>query len=169
MNDNKVFERRKSINSDIRNSVNNIIKNSNMFLKSNFTDLQICDYIYNPKEAVEELGLDEDLVNQLVEDYVSQILKSRSLFIGFLKELKIANLTDVEYDYTQLRELAHKNLGVARNLRIIDGIKVLDKLMKENDLKYLILCVKALESCAIRLKPRCAYETLKLMQIKSSL
>lgn len=132
-------------------------------------NLDICDYVYSSEEAVEELGLDEELVHQLLEDYVSQILKSISQFKIYINQIRIKNDDSVIADYKNLRELAHKNLGVARNLRIKDAEKLLYVLMKEEDLNYLETCIKALESCAVKLKPICAYDTLKLMKVKSNL
>lgn len=108
-------------------------------------------------------------MNQLVEDYVSQILKSKTLFLQHLSELETSIKTSKDLNYIPLRELAHKNLGVAKNLRIEDGIKILDELMNENDLDYLVICVEALCACAIRLKPKCAHATTTLIGIKNSL
>jgi len=126
--------------------------------------LNISQYKYSTAEAVEELGLDEELVHQLLEDYVGQILKSVTLFREDISDIE----DRVDLDYTPLRELAHKNLGVARNLRIKDAEKLLYELMKKDDLEHLRYCLVALELCAIKLKPICAYDTLHLMKIKNS-
>ena len=166
---NVTLERRKNINRDIRSFIDRILNEGGEFLQNNFSYLHIDDYKYSTDEAVEELGLDVDLVNQLVEDYVIQILKSKAVFLGYIKGMRMAKEKSKELDYTPLRELAHKNLGVARNLRIKDAIKVLDELMRIDDLEQLTLCVKALESCAVRLNPKCAYDTLNLIKIKNSL
>jgi len=163
------LEIKKQTDEDKRISINETLKKSNVFLQNNLNNIQIQDYNYSPAEAIEELGLDAKLIDQLVEDYVSQILKSKVLFLQHLEELQTSITTSKELDYTPLRELAHKNLGVAKNLRIEDGIKVLDELMKKNDLDYLTLCVEALSVCAFRLKPECAYETITLINIKNSL
>ncbi len=128
-------------------------------------NLDIEDYTYSPHEAVEELGLDEELVQQLLEDYVSQIIKS---VVQFREHISILE-NKKSSDYTPMRELAHKNLGVARNLRIKDAEKLLYELMKKDDLDYLKDCLMALELCAIKLKPTCAYETLQLIKIKKSI
>ncbi len=169
MKKNMPLDRRKNINSEIRRSIDKTLKESSGFLQMNFTNLQIHNYKYIPEIAVEELGLEIDLVNQLVEDYVIQILKSKAIFLGYIQGMKMAKEKSKELDYTPLKNLAHKNLGVARNLRIKDAIKVLDEIMKKDDLEYLALCIEALEFCAIRLNPKCAYETLNLMKIKNSL
>jgi len=131
--------------------------------------LDICDYQYSAKEAVEELGIDEELVHQLLEDYVIQVLKSIRQFHEYINKLRILNYSATKSDYDTLRELAHKNLGVARNLRVKDAEKLLYVLMKNDDLNYLELCAKALECCAIKLKPSCAYDTITLMNLKSTL
>ncbi|MEA1892714.1 MAG: hypothetical protein U9N33_08390 [Campylobacterota bacterium] len=156
------------ISNDTRSFVDKILKVNSEFLKSNFQELQIEDYEYDPQEASDELGLDIDLVNQLVEDYVAQILKTKYQFLELLEELEETQNISRGCDYAPFRELAHKNLGVARNLRILDGIKVLDELMKKNDLYYLGLCIEALESCAIRLNPTHAFKTLKLINLKNT-
>ena len=137
-------------------------------LNKELWELKICDYSYSTDEAVAELGLDEDLINQLLEDYVIQILKSIKAFYEFIDELKKCKDENLVLDYTTLRELAHKNLGVARNLRIKDAEKLLHALMMKDDLEYLEICVKSLKACAIKLKPDCAYDTLNLMKIKST-
>lgn len=161
--------KRRQQNKENLSFIDKTLKESNLFLQHNLHNLQIQDYTYSPDEAIEELGLDSELINQLIEDYVSQILKSKILFLKHLDELESSVDNSKELDYTPLRELAHKNLGVARNLRIEDGIKILDELMKKDDLAYLILCVDGLAACAVRLKPKCAYQTIKLIDLKSSL
>ena len=132
-------------------------------------ELGIHHYCYDPKEAVEELGLDEELVNQLVADYVAQIIRSVVQFEEYLKTLYNSQNNHTEMDYTPFRELAHKNLGVARNLRIKDAEKLLYELMKKDNLEYLVVCLEALKVCAIKLNPQCAYDTIRLIHIKNSL
>ncbi len=131
-------------------------------------DFDVCNYVYAPAEAIEELGLDEELINQLLEDYVIQILKSMKSFSSYLEVLKDAKVKNLVLDYIPFRELAHKNLGVARNLRIEDAEKLLSILMKKDNLEHLELSIMALKACAIKLKPMCAYDTLNLMKIKST-
>jgi hypothetical protein len=48
-------------------------------------------------------------------------------------------------------------------------MKILNELLKKDDLEYLSLCVEVLESCTIRLNPESAYKTLKLIDLKNSL
>ena len=124
--------------------------------------LNLSEYCYTPTQAIEELGLDEELINELVADYVSQIIKSLVEFeikLNNLQKSKNNNQTDL--DYTPFRELAHKNLGVARNLRIKNAEILLYEMMKEEDLAYLMLCLEALEVSTIKLNTEVAYRTLK--------
>jgi hypothetical protein len=138
-------------------------------LLNGLQDLQIYDYTYVSNEAVEELGLDNELIHHLVEDYVAQVLKSVYVFADLLLELKISKKENRALNYLPLRELAHKNLGVARNLRIKDAEKLLFELMKKDDLDYLETAIQALQACAIRLKPACAYNTITTINIKKTL
>ena len=131
--------------------------------------LNIGDYKYNADEAIKELGITSELVHQLVEDYVIQILKTQFQFFACIQELKNKQKENKELDYTKLRDLVHKNLGVARNLRIKDAEKILQEMMTNNDLDYLTICIEALGARAIKLKPACAYNAIKLIELKSSL
>ncbi|MEN8304127.1 MAG: hypothetical protein ABFQ64_08645 [Campylobacterota bacterium] len=126
------------------------------------------DYEYSPTEAIAELGVELDLVDHLVEDYVIQIIKSDALFREYLATLKEAKANDQKLDYTEFRNLAHKNLGVARNLRIEDSAKVLEDLLRKDDLVYLEHSLEVLKASAIKLNPVSAYDALYLIQIKSS-
>jgi len=129
----------------------------------------ISDYKHNVDLAVEELGLDDELIDKLVEDYVIQIMRTEVVFFQHLNKLKDQKKHSEELDYTSFRELAHKNLGVARNLRIEDAKKLLKELMVEDDLEHLETCLRALIACAVKLKPKLAYNIFKLMKIKKSL
>jgi len=154
-------ERRKTKNIKIRLLVENAQLSCRKFFKE---DYQYCD-----KEAIEELGLDSELIDQLVEDYVIQIIKSGDYFREYLSELTKEEADLIELNFTPFRELAHKNLGVARNLRIKDSEKILATLMKSDDLAKLDECLSLLESCVIKLKPMSAYAALELIKIKSKL
>jgi len=138
-------------------------------LSGQLAHLDIKDYSYNTDEAMNELGLDEELVNQLIDDYVAQVIKATVQFDNYMETLQDSQDKEKELDYTLFRELAHKNLGVARNLRIKDAEKLLYELMKQDDLQYLLTCLEALKVCAIKLRPECAYDTLKLIKVKSFL
>jgi len=133
------------------------------------SDLAIQNYKYDESLAVRELGLDKELVMQLVDDYVAQVIKAVVQFEDYLVTLQNSQDNHDDLDYTAFRELAHKNLGVARNLRIKDAEILLYELMKKDDLDYLLACLEALIVCAIKLSPKCAYDTLKLIEVKSSL
>jgi len=160
MDKSNFIERRKTKNQDVRKLVSDAHKVCFDFFNY--------EYTYSESEAVEELGLDDELVHQLVEDYVAQIIKAIIQFEEYLFELQNTKDAKKELDYTPFRELAHKNLGVARNLRIKDAEELLYELMKKDDLEYLFRCLETLKSCAIRLKPECAFDTLKLIKIKST-
>ena len=126
------------------------------------------DYEYSPAEAIEELGVDLELVDHLVEDFVIQIIKSDQMFKDYLTILKEAEAKGNPLDYTDFRNLAHKNLGVARNLRIKDSAKVLEDMLKKDDLAFLGQSLEILKACIIKLNPVSAYDALYLIQIKSS-
>ncbi|MCK9454207.1 hypothetical protein [Sulfurimonas sp.] len=162
-------ERRRPENAALRREIDILLKEGSLFMKQNFQELDMLDYRYEIGEAVEELSLEEDIVYQLVEDYIIQILKSKIVFYEYIHELKKDELENRALDYTNIRNLAHKNLGVVRNLRIKDAEKLLKAIMYEEDLNYLRLYVKALEVTATKLNPLCAYETLKLIEVKNSL
>ncbi|MEN4052448.1 MULTISPECIES: hypothetical protein [Sulfurimonas] len=141
----------------------------NTLFSDKLAHLKIQNYTYDTKEAVAELGLDKEMVEQLVDDYVAQIIKAIIQFDEYMEKLQHSEANQIELDYTLFRDLAHKNLGVARNLRIKDAEVLLYELMKKDDLEYLLICLEALKVCAIKLRPKCAYDTIKLIQIKNSL
>jgi len=125
-------------------------------------------YKYSYDEPVEELGLDKELIDQLLEDYVAQVIKSTYQFKNYIDNIASKKESDVDY-LKEFHELAHKNLGVARNLRVKDAEKVLKDMMNHNDLEVLKSCNLALKSSAILLKPECAYNTMKLIEVKNKL
>ena len=160
MNKKVKFERRNTRNNEIRV----LVKKAQSVCSKFFQD----DYQYSTTEAVEELGLDDELIHQLVEDYVIQVINSLDQFEELIFQLQSTQDAKKELDYTELRELAHKNLGVARNLRIKDAEILLNDLMKKDDLQYLFVCIKILKACTIKLKPECAFNTIKLIEVKST-
>jgi hypothetical protein len=168
MNEN-MRDKRRPENTELRRRIDKLMQDGDEFIKRNIEHLNISDYRYEMSEAVEELSLDRETVYQLVEDYIIQILKAKITFYEYIHKLKVDKLEGRALDYTNIRNLAHKNLGVVRNLRIKDAQKLLEVIMCEDDLDYLRLCVKALEISAVKLNPLCAYETLKLIAVKSSL
>ncbi len=153
-------ERRDKQNIEIRKLVDDAVKICNTYFNEG--------YQYSSQEAMEELGIDDELIEELVEDYVAQIIKD----IIQLEEMLYAFQAKVdakeELDYVEFRELAHKNLGVARNLRIKDAVVLLGELMKKDDLEYLFGCLETLRACAIRLKPVYAYKTIKIIEVKNT-
>jgi histidyl-tRNA synthetase len=161
------------IKSSHKQSVTQLLKDArkvcNNLATGILSDLAIQNYQYDASIAVGELGLDKELVMQLVDDYVAQVIKAVVQFEDYLVTLQNSQDNHDDLDYTAFRELAHKNLGVARNLRIKDAEILLYELMKKDDLEYLVACLEALKVCAIKLSPKCAYETLKLIKLKSSL
>ncbi len=143
-------------------------KISKKILSKELKELDILEYKYSSEEAVMELGLDKEMVQDLLEDFVIQIIKYKPIFLMYIEELKKRDKNSQQLDYTKLRDLAHKNLGVARNLRIVDAQKILHELMKKDDLNYLEKCANVLEACIIKLNPEVALRTAKLMEIKIS-
>ncbi|QFR43444.1 hypothetical protein [Sulfurimonas xiamenensis] len=151
------------------NNIDKLLSEGDSFLEKNLSDLKISSYCYQINEAVNELSLEEEIINELIEDYVIQILKSTIFFYKHIQELKKNKLENRPLNYINIRNLAHKNLGVARNLHIKDAEKLLKLIMNENDLESLEIYIKALEITAIKLNPLCAYETLNLIKAKNFL
>ena len=114
--------------------------------------LNITNYKYSVEKAILELGLDEELILELVEEFVIQIVNSKSIFLAYIDTLDEKEKNHIKLDFTPLRDLAHKNLGVARNLRIDDAQKVLNELMIKDDLVYLRECIYLLEESILKLK-----------------
>lgn len=166
---NELNKNQKQEDIELHINIEKLLDEGGSFIEKNFEFLKIYGYHYEIDEAVKELFLDEDIIHQLIEDYIIQILKSKISFYKYIYELKEDVLNNKTLDYTKIRDLAHKNLGVARNLHIKDAEKLLKDMMNEEDLDYLILCAKALEISAIKLNPIFAYETLKLIEVKNSL
>ena len=162
-------EKREQRNIELRILIDKMLDDGNSFLDENFKDLDIVGYKYNVSEAMEELCLDKYEIIQLVEDYVIQILKSKSKFDKYIDKLREDSAKNIDLEYSDIANLAHKNLGVARNLRVRDASIILEIVMHETDLDYLQLCVKALEILAVKLSPKCAYDTLSLIRVKNSL
>lgn len=133
-------------------------------------DSNLSTYQYDYSKPAEELGLDEELIVQLIEDYISQIFKAYQNFSDILDSVSQLEGERREELLKDLKALAHKNLGVARNLRIGDAQTLLYELMNNHeDIEYLKYCTEALMACAFRLNPSYAYDVLKLKQLKSLL
>ncbi len=152
------------ISKQYQEDVNDIYKDAliqrNKAFTLEFRHLNLQNYFYKVDQAVVDLDLDKDVINELIEDYVKQIISEEVRFINILNKLKHDKVNGNELDYKELRELAHKNLGVARNLRIVDAEAFLTILMKEDNLDYLQQSLSALILSAIILKPSVAYMTM---------
>ncbi len=153
---------------NIQEMLNGALLQTERLYKKDLKYLKIDNYEYDPDEAIEELGLDLDLINQLLEDYTRQIIISQTIFLEHIKQLQENKKNNISLDYTPLRDFAHKNLGVARNLRIEDAEKILFRMMKDDDLEYLLKYLDALIASTIILKPECAYNALLVMKMKDS-
>ena len=144
------------------------IKISHRVFIYRFDNNKLKNYEYNPSIASEELGLDSELVGELINDYISQISNTKYQFMNILSNMRELKDIDREMKKIELKNLAHKNLGVAKNLRIEDAILFLDDLMKKDDIDHLEDCVNALEACAFKLNPEHAFHVLQVMKLKSS-
>ena len=118
------------------------------------------DYVYDPAQAVAELGLDEELIDELIEDYVEQIMRTYDEFRFCLSRVWEQHFLDEEINFTSLRDLAHKNLGVAKNLRVQNGISLLTEIKNQEDLDKISQCLDLLIISSIKLKPRKACEAM---------
>ncbi len=107
--------------------------------------------------AKEELGLDDELIDSLLEDFVKQIIDTLPQFRKYVKKIEREQKKRKTPDYQPLRDLVHKNLGVARNLRIDDAENILAGMMKCDDTQKLFNYIDYIEACAILLKPEVAY------------
>lgn len=143
-------------------------KTSYEILTNHFDNNILRYYIYDSSIAVEELGLSQELIYQLVDDYISQILNTICQFDKLIKNIKETQGEEKEINTAELKNLAHKNLGVVKNLRIEDAKFLLNDLMTKDDVEHLEACVNGLESCAIKLNPRYAFDVLELIELKNS-
>ncbi len=130
-------------------------------LKNNASEFEAEEYLYSMERTKEELGLDDELIDSLLEDYVTQIIQTLPQFRRIVKNIRNDIRRGKKADFTPLRDLAHKNLGVARNLRIKDAQKILYSIMKNDDLDGVERCLEYLEACAVLLKPKAAYKAYR--------
>lgn len=137
--------------------------------KNRFNNSKLSNYIYSVSEAKNALGLDEEFIIQLVEDYITQIFKTNNIFENLILSISKKDC-DVKDKMKQLQNLAHKNLGVVKNLHIKDAQILLSDLMTKHDnLEHLKDCIKALEACAFKLNPEYAFNALFLIRLKKTL
>ena len=138
-----------------------------MFLEKKIP--KISDYQYDFSEPIQELGLDKELIDHLIEDYISQIFKAYISFNLIIEDI-VADGAKKEIAYKDLRNLAHKNLGVARNLRIHDSQILLTEIMNNNEnIEHVKECVEALMACTFKLNPEYAFNMIKLKKVKEKL
>ena len=145
---------------DIKDILNDAILERNKTFALEFQHLNLQNYYYKTDEAVAELDIESEIIDELIEDYVKQIMDAETQFINILNKLKHDQTLGNKLDFKELRELAHKNLGVARNLRIIDAQSFLTILMKEDNLEAIQQALSALVLSTVILKPEIAYNTM---------
>lgn len=144
------------------------LKTSHRIFIHRFDDNKLKNYRYDVSIASNELGIDEELIWELINDYISQIFNTKYQFDNLLSNIRELRDIDREVKMMELSNLAHKNLGVAKNLRIEDAKIILNDLMVVKDIDHLEDCVLALEACAYKLNPSHGFSVLQLMEIKNS-
>lgn len=80
-------------------------------------------YLYDPHVASDALGLPVDLIEEFIEDFITQAQEFKAELYSSLEAL----------DYDNLKKQAHKLKGVAANLRIEDAFEVLVVLNTSRD------------------------------------
>jgi len=81
------------------------------------------DYVYDPHLASDELGLPVDLIEEFIQDFISQADE--------FKEDLYSSLEQEDIDHVKI--LSHKLKGVAANLRIEDAFEVLTTINSSDD------------------------------------
>jgi HPt (histidine-containing phosphotransfer) domain-containing protein len=81
------------------------------------------DYKYDPQVASDELGLPIDLIEEFIQDFISQAQEFKSALYSSLDEADIDNV----------KILSHKLKGVAANLRIEDAFNTLSIINTSED------------------------------------
>lgn len=123
-------------------------------------------YQYVGSIAMEALGIEEELLNELLDDYVVQIIRAIIILTQQLHRLNNQRKLNQTLDFTELRELIHKNLGVARNLRIEDAEILLKIMIEEDNLELIMTYIIRLLTTVILLDAKTSYEVLALINIK---
>ncbi len=85
------------------------------------------DYKYDPQLASDELGLPLDLIEEFIEDFISQAIEFKERLYVSLAE---GNMND-------LKILSHKLKGVAANLRVEDAFEVLTTINISTDIEVI--------------------------------
>lgn len=83
----------------------------------------VSDYVYNPQQACEELGLPLELIEEFIQDFIAQANEFKADLYISLSEHSIENV----------KILSHKLKGVAANLRIEDIFEILNKINNSQD------------------------------------
>lgn len=104
------------------------------------------------------------MIHELLEDFTIQLIQSNITLHKKINLLKKEKLYSKKLDFSPFRDIIHKNLGVARNLRVKDSVEVLSKLIEETDLEKIEMLLEVLEACALKLKPMKAYDALQLIK-----
>jgi len=78
-------------------------------------ELELSDYVFDPKIASDDLGLTLDLIEEFIEDFIAQ---AKDFKEELFSSLENGNLN-------QVRSLSHKLKGVAANLRVEDAREAL--------------------------------------------
>nr|WP_321267718.1 Hpt domain-containing protein [uncultured Sulfurimonas sp.] len=81
------------------------------------------DYVYDPKLASDELGLPVDLIEEFIQDFISQANDFKDDLYDSLSQNNIDNV----------KILSHKLKGVAANLRVEDAFEVLTTVNTSSD------------------------------------
>ena len=84
----------------------------------------LSEYIFDPQVASDELGLPIDLIEEFIEDFISQAKEFQDELFSFAQEEDINNV----------RILSHKLKGVAANLRVEDAFEVLTTINTTTDI-----------------------------------
>jgi HPt (histidine-containing phosphotransfer) domain-containing protein len=100
-----------------------VVKEESKEVPSIIKEGEFANYVYNPEVASEELGLPIDLIEEFIQDFISQAL-------SFKDEL-YQSIEDEELDNIKIQ--SHKLKGVAANLRIEDALDALTKANTSND------------------------------------
>ena len=84
---------------------------------------EFADYIYNPEVASDELGLPIDLIEEFIQDFITQA--------NSFKEGLYSSIEEQEADNIKIQ--SHKLKGVAANLRIEDALDAITKVNISGD------------------------------------
>jgi hypothetical protein len=84
-------------------------------------------YIYNPSLASMELGLAEDLIEEFIQDFISQAN-------NFKDNLHNAILAT---DFVSIKLISHKLKGVASNLRIENALELLTNINHSDNIEHI--------------------------------